>query len=438
MDMGSDKVIGLGLAGAGTVGGGVVKAFREKEQFFRKDLGLPVKLARIVDADASRFAALPTGDAVCSGDLTDILGDQGIGIVIELIGGTTTAKDFILSALARGKHVVTANKALLALHGPEIFEAAERNEVSVYFEASVGGGMPVIKTIREALVGNDASSVKTIINGTCNYILTRMAATGLPFAEALREAQAKGYAEANPALDIGGGDSGHKVAIIASLLHSGYLPFSAVSVEGISGLTPEDIEYADELGYVIKLLGIVERKGPDAPIEARVHPAMLRREHILASVSDAFNAVLLHGNNVGDILLYGKGAGELPTASAVMSDIADVARNILGGTPRRLSMGYYREARRLPVKPLAEHVSRYYLRFSVVDRPGVLAAIATVFGKHSISISSVMQREAVEGQSVPVIFLTHEAVEAGLRAALAEIAVMDFNLAATQVIRIED
>jgi homoserine dehydrogenase len=435
--MGSDKEIGIGLAGAGTVGGGFVKAFREKGDFFREELGLPLRLVRVVDADASRLGRLPTGDALCSGRLGDILDDPSIAIAIELIGGTKVAKDFILAALAAGKHVVTANKALLALHGPEIFEAAERNDVSVYFEASVGGGMPVIKTIREAMVGNDVSSVKTIINGTCNYILTSMTARSLPFAEVLREAQAKGYAEADPELDVGGGDSGHKVAIIASLLHSGFVPFSEVSVEGISQVTPEDIEYADELGYVVKLLGIIERQGAEAPIEARVHPAMLRKEHILASVSDAFNAVLLRGNNVGDILLYGKGAGELPTASAVMSDIADAARNILGGTPRRLPMGYYRESRRLPVKPLAEHVSRYYLRFSVVDRPGVLAAIASVFGKHSISISSVVQREAVEGQSTPVIFLTHEAVEASLRSALAEIAVMDFNLAATQVIRIE-
>ena len=213
--------------------------------------------------------------------------------------------------------------------------------------------MPVIKTIRESMVGNDVSSVKTIINGTCNYILTRMTARALPFEDALKEAQAQGYAEADPELDVGGGDSGHKVAIIASLLHSGFIPFSDVSVEGISRLTPEDIEYAGELGYVIKLLGIIERdRTPRLQIELRVHPAMLRREHILASVSDAFNAVLLRGSKVGDILLYGKGAGELPTASAVMSDIADAARNILGGTPRRLSMDYYCESKRLPVKSL--------------------------------------------------------------------------------------
>ncbi len=434
----SDKGIGIGLAGAGTVGGGVVKVFREREGFFRRELRLPLLLSRIVDAEPSRFAKLPTGDALCSARLGDILEDPDIGIAIELIGGTGIARDFILAALAKGKHVVTANKALLALHGPEIFEAAERHDVSVYFEAAVGGGMPVIKTIREAMVGNHVSSVKTIINGTCNYILTRMTARGLSFAEALGEAQAKGYAEADPTLDVGGGDSGHNVAILASLLHAGFVPFSELSIEGISELTPEDIEYAGELGYVVKLLGIIEREGDEAPIEARVHPSMLKKGHILASVSDAFNAVLLRGSNVGDVLLYGKGAGELPTASAVMSDIADAARDILGDTPRRMSMDYYRESKRLPLKPLDEHVSRYYLRFSVVDRPGVLASIASIFGKHSISIASVVQREAIEGQSIPVIFLTHEAVEANLRAALAEIAAMDFNRAVTQVIRMED
>jgi homoserine dehydrogenase len=434
----SDKGIGIGLAGAGTVGGGVVKVFREREGFFRRELRLPLRLSHIVDAEASRIAKLPTGDAHCSARLGDILEDPDIGIAIELIGGTGIARDFILAALAKGKHVVTANKALLALHGPEIFETAERNDVSVYFEAAVGGGMPVIKTIREAMVGNHVSSVKTIINGTCNYILTRMTAQGLSFAEALKEAQARGYAEADPTLDVGGGDSGHKVAILASLLHAGFVPFSELSVEGISELTPEDIEYAGELGYVVKLLGIIEREGDEAPIEARVHPSMLKKGHILASVSDAFNAVLLRGSNVGDVLLYGKGAGELPTASAVMSDITDAARDILGGTPRRMSMDYYRESKRLPLKPLGEHVSRYYLRFSVVDRPGVLASIASIFGKHSISIASVVQREAVEGQSIPVIFLTHEAVEANLRAAIAEIAAMDFNRAVTQVIRMED
>jgi len=298
--------------------------------------------------------------------------------------------------------------------------------------------MPVIKTIREAMIGNDISSARTIINGTCNYILTRMTHEGRPFAEILAEAQAKGYAEADPELDVGGGDSGHKVAIMASLLYDGYVPYSSVSVEGIKDMAPEDIAFARELGYVVKLLGVIRRERPDSPIEVRVHPAMLRKDHILASVSDVFNAVLLRGSAVGDILLYGKGAGEMPTASAVVSDIVDVARNIAGGTPRRLSMDYYDEARPLPVKGIDQLVSRYYLRFSVLDVPGVLAAIASVFARHSISIASVVQRGAVEGESVPVIFVTHNAVEASVRAALAEVEAMDFIRAPTRIIRIEE
>jgi homoserine dehydrogenase len=432
------KEIGIGLVGAGVVGGGVVKVFRGQESFFRDKLGLPLRLARVVDKDASRFSGLPTGDALLSSSAEDVLGDPGVDIAVELIGGTGYARDFVLEALRRGKHVVTANKALLAKHGPEIFREAERRDVSVWFEASVGGGMPVIKTIREAMIGNDISSARTIINGTCNYILTRMTQEGRAFADVLRDAQSKGYAEADPELDVGGGDSGHKVAIMASLLYDGYVPFSSVSVEGIKDMAPEDIAFARELGYVVKLLGVIRRDRPDSPIEVRVHPAMLRKDHILSSVSDVFNAVLLRGSATGDILLYGKGAGEMPTASAVVSDIVDVARNIAGGTPRRLAMDYYDESRPLPVKGIDKLVSRYYLRFSVLDVPGVLAAIASVFARHSISIASVVQRDAVEGESVPLIFVTHEAVEANVRAALAEVEAMDFVRARTRVLRIEE
>ena len=426
------KEIRIGIAGAGTVGSGAIKVFREQERFFREDLGLPLKLARIVDKDLRRFQGLPTGDAICSARAEDILEDPSIDIAIELIGGIGYAREFILAALAKGKHVVTANKALLAQHGPEIFCAAEDNDVSVYFEASVGGGMPIIKTIREAMVANDIASVKAIINGTCNYILTRMTRERLAFDETLRAAQAAGYAEADPELDVSGGDSGHKVAIMASLLYHGYVPYSSVSVEGIKDIAKADIEFARELGYTIKLLGIIERREKDSPIEVRVHPALLRDGHILASVSDAFNAVLLRGGAVGDILLYGKGAGELPTASAVIGDLVDVARNIAGGTPRRLAMDYYHESRSLPIRSVDELVSRYYLRFSVMDVAGVLASIASTFGKHSISISRVVQPEAVEGQAIPVVFMTHDSVEANLRAALAEIEVYGLHIGADE------
>jgi homoserine dehydrogenase len=432
------KTINIGLIGAGTVGGGVAKILARKLGMFRERLGLDLRLSRIAEKDASRLAALPVGDAVCSRDADDVLGDAGIGIVVELIGGTTVAREVVLRALARGKHVITANKALIAEHGPELFAASEKAGVSLYFEASVGGGMPVIKTIREALVGNDVVSIKTIINGTCNYILTQMAAHGWSFAQALAEAQRLGYAEAEPALDVEGRDAGHKVAIMASLVHGGYVPFERLAIEGITQIAAEDIAFASELGYCIKLLGIIRKEAPDAEVDVRVHPAMLHREHILASVSGVFNAVLLEGDAVGPILLYGRGAGEMPTASAVVSDIVDVARNIVSGQPLRISMDYYAHDKALALKRLDHVHSRYYLRFSVVDRPGVLAAIAASLGKQGISIASVMQKESHESDFVPVIFLTHSAVEKALRAAVAEVEEMDFVRQKTQVIRIVD
>jgi homoserine dehydrogenase len=432
------RTINIGLIGAGTVGGGVVKLLARKSGSFDELLGLPLRLARIADQATARFAELPVGDARCSASADDVLRDDEIDIVVELIGGTTTAKDVILEALRRGKHVVTANKALIAEHGPVLFQAAHEAGASLYFEASVGGGMPAIKTIREALVGNDVVSITTIINGTCNYILTQMAAHGWDFAQALGEAQRLGFAEADPALDVEGRDAGHKVAIMASLVHGGYVPYDELSIEGITRITPEDIAVARELGYCIKLLGIIRRDHQDHELDVRVHPAMLHQDHILASVSGVFNAILLEGDAVGPILLYGRGAGEMPTASAVVSDIVDVARNLQSGTPLRIPMDYYAHDNALRLKPLDTLRSRYYLRFSVEDEPGVLAAIATAFGRHRISIASVMQKEINHPDFVPVIFLTHDAVEKAVRDAVAEVERLPFVRRPTQVIRIED
>jgi len=428
--------ISLGLVGAGTVGGGVVKLLARRCASLRHELGLNIRLARIADKVTSRFTELPVGDAVCTADAGDVLNDKSIQVVIELVGGTTFAKKLILEALSNGKHVITANKALIAEHGPELFETAEQHGVSVYFEASVGGGMPVIKTIREGLVGNDVVSVKTIINGTCNYILTRMSNEGLPFDRVLKQAQQKGYAEADPALDVGGGDSGHKVAIMASLICGGYVPFDSISREGITSISKEDIAYAKELGYTIKLLGII-KKGADGVLDVRVHPAMLHTNHILASVSDVYNAVLLEGDAVGQILLYGRGAGEMPTASAVVSDVVDIARNISGKSPKRIPMSFYSWSKKITVKPIDEVVARYYLRFSVVDRPGVLASIASFLGREGISIASVIQKESF-ANTVPVIFLTHTSSEKGIKTALSQIEHMDYIRNKTQVIRIEE
>jgi homoserine dehydrogenase len=432
------REIVIGIVGAGTVGGGVVKILSQRLDKIKNQLGLPIRLSRIVDKDAGRFAALPVGDAVCSADAQDILRDDAIQIIIELVGGTTFAKELVLAALARKKHVITANKALLAEHGPAIFEAAAENNVSVYFEAAVGGGMPVIKTIREGLVGNEISSVTTIINGTCNYILTKMTAEGLAFAAVLKEAQKKGYAETDPTLDVGGGDTGHKIAILASLVSGGYVPFHSISIEGIAGISKEDIAFGQELGYTVKLLGIIKKNAPDGELDVRVHPAMLHGSHILASVSNAYNAVLIEGDAIGRILLYGKGAGEMPTASAVVSDIVDAARNISGATPVRIPMHHYTASRRVNVQPIASVTGRYYLRFTVRDRPGVLASIAGHLGKEGISIASVLQKEGFPEKGVPVIIITHAATHANVLAALAAIEKTDYIKDRTQVIRIAD
>ena len=430
------STIKIGLVGAGTVGGGVVRVLDKRREYFKNELGLDIKLACVVDTARERFAQLPVGDAVCSCDANDILNDDSIQVVVELVGGTGFARTLVLDALKRGKHVVTANKALIALHGPEIFEAADAAGVSLYFEASVGGGIPVIKSIRESLAGNDIFSVRTIINGTCNYILTRMSLEGLPFADVLKQAQEKGYAEADPALDVEGGDTGHKVAILASLVSGGYVEYGSFPVEGITKISKEDIEFARELGYTIKLLGVIRKS--DYGLDVRVHPAMLHDDHILASVSNVYNAVLLEGDATGQVLLYGRGAGELPTASAAVSDIIDVARNIAGNSPVRVPMGYYRSGRRMGVIPVEQINSRYYLRFTVSDTPGVLASIASHLGRQGISLASVMQKEGSGGGGVPVIFITHNASEQGVQSALSQIEKEKYVCAPTQLIRIED
>ncbi|KMQ51255.1 Homoserine dehydrogenase [Chitinispirillum alkaliphilum] len=429
--------IRIGLVGAGTVGGGVVKILNSRGKLFNSELGAPLVLARVVDKDERKVKDLPVGSAVCSSDFSDILEDETISVVVELVGGTTFAKKVVLDSLNRGKHVVTANKALVAEHGPEIFETAQKNGVSVYFEASVGGGMPIIKSVREGLIGNDIVSIKTIINGTCNYILTRMTAEGLPFDEVLKEAQARGYAEADPTLDIGGGDTAHKVTILASLVSGGYVPFENVYCEGITSIRKEDIEFATELGYTIKLLGVI-KKSAGSKVEARVHPVMLHADHILTSVSNEFNAVLLEGDSVGPVLLYGKGAGEMPTASAVISDIIDTARNIISGHQVRIPMEYYSSDKEVEIFPVENISGRYYLRFTVADKPGVLADITKKLGMEKISIASVMQEEGHADHSVPVIILTHTASEKGIRNALADIEKSNYIRSTTQVIRIED
>lgn len=430
--------INIGVVGAGTVGGGVVKIFNKQGLFFNTKIGLSVHLKRIVDINTSLFEQLPIGDALCTDNVDDIINDPDIQIVVELIGGISIARTFVLRALKAGKHVVTANKALVAEYGPEIFQTAEACGVSVYFEGSVGGGMPTIKTMRESVIGNEIFSVETIINGTCNFILTQMTQHGYTFDAALKSAQEKGFAEADPSFDIRGIDTAHKLAIIASLLYGGYVPYRKIYCEGITHITAEDIAFAQSLGYCVKLLGIVKKKENEPIVDIRIHPAMLHNNHILASVANEVNAVYLQGDAVGPLLLYGKGAGQMPTASAVVGDIIDVARNITHNSGRRIYMDFYSPDREISVLPISKVCTRYYMRFSVVEKPKVLAAITSVLGDHGISIASVIQKEIATDDCVPVIMLTHKAREDAIQKAIVQIERNDIIKNKTQIIRIEE
>jgi homoserine dehydrogenase len=359
--------------------------------------------------------ALPAG--VLTQEVNRVLEDPAIEIVVELVGGTTVAKEFILRALRAGKAVVTANKALLAKFGGELFAAAEKGGADLYYEASVGGGIPIIKALREGLAANRFHAIIGILNGTCNYILTRMEQEGAPFAEVLKAAQAAGYAEANPALDVDGIDTAHKATILASLAFGEWFRLEQMHVEGIREVALQDIQYAATLGYRIKLLAIIREAG--GQVQLRVHPALIPARSLLGTVDGVFNAVLVNGEPVGTTLYYGRGAGRDATASAVVADILDVGRNLAGGSRRRIPAFRHHRAFQ-DVLPASEIRSRYYLRFQVQDRPGVLALIAGVFGQHSISIASVTQKEAA-APSVPIVILTHEAREADMQAALAEL-----------------
>jgi len=428
------KTCCVGLVGFGTVGTGVAKILLHQGEQLRAKTGIRLVLKRVCDIDTSRDRGLRLPAGVLTTELGAVLHDPEIEAVVELIGGTTIAKDVILAAIAAGKPVVTANKALLAESGRELFSAARQRGVSISFEASVGGGIPIIAALRDGLIANDIESIIGIVNGTCNYILSKMASGGASYQDALAEAQRLGYAEHDPRLDVDGIDTAHKLAILAALGFAADFHYHEIYVEGITRTDPADIACAAELGYTLKLLAIGKRIGNE--LELRVHPTLLPSEHPLASVHDVFNAICVRGSAVGDTMFYGRGAGQMPTASAVVSDLIDVLLGNAQRTFERLRL-FPGRTESLRVRSIEEVETRYYLRFSALDRPGVLAKIAGEFGAHNISIASVVQKERHATQAVPLIIMTHQAREADLRAAIAGILPQGIVEGSPVVIRVE-
>jgi homoserine dehydrogenase len=429
--------INIGLLGFGTIGTGVVRVLQKNADVLQQRLGAPVELLKIADLDITTDRGVQVEQGILTTNVEDVISHPEIDLVIELIGGYEPAKSFLLKAIANGKHVVTANKALMAVHGQEIIAAANKAGVSVMFEAAVGGGIPVISPIKESLGANRFSSVLGILNGTCNYILTKMTDHGSEFAAVLKEAQQLGYAEADPTFDIEGVDTAHKIALLSGLCFGTRVDFNQVYIEGISNIDAVDISFAKQMGYKIKLLAIGKNHGDQ--IEVRVHPTMIPAEDQLAEVDGVFNAVRLTGDFVGPTLLYGSGAGMDPTASAVMGDVMAISRDILSGARLRVPiMGCCEEAiQSLPIQPMSEIISHYYLHFKSLDRPGVLARIAGCLGNYDISIQSMIQPERHDADCVPIVLMTHAAKEADVVKALKEIEAFDITCQTPRLIRVE-
>ncbi len=437
------EAVGVGLVGFGTIGTGVVKVLLRNAEVIEQRLGFPLRLLRIADLDTETDRGVDLGNVRFDSDADGLIEDPEIGIVIELIGGYGVARDLTLRSIERGKHVVTANKALLAVHGREIFDAARKQGVDVAFEASVGGGIPILRSMREGLSANRILSLHGIVNGTTNYVLTEMEETGEAFEPVLKRAQDLGYAEADPSFDVDGIDAAHKLTLLAAMAFGAELAFEDIPTEGIRGLTPLDFEAAEEFGYRIKMLAIAKLREDEGRerIEARVHPTMIPSKDLLARVDGAMNAVAVTGDAVGPTLFYGAGAGEMPTASAVVADVMEVAREIQRGSAGRVApLSYVPDAlQQKPMVPLGELVARCYLALSVRDQPGVLGEIASILGEHQVSIESMIQkaRDHAAG-AVPIVVLTHPAPEAAVRSALARVDALPAVVAPTRLIRIEE
>ncbi len=432
------KPIRIALLGCGTVGGGVVKLLRRNATEYARKLGRSLELAGIADRSLKPDRALGITPKLITRDSAALVARPDIDIVVELFGGHQPARSLILKALAAGKDVVTGNKALLAEHGGEIFRTAAHHGLAVGFEASVGGGIPIIRTLRQALAGDRQRAVYGIVNGTCNSILTTMTEHGVEFQMALAQAQKSGIAEPDPTLDIEGHDAAHKLCLLVTLAFGVLLKPDQVHTEGITRVTQSDIAYARELGFAIKLLAIAKEDG--GAIEARVHPTMIASSHLLAGVGGAFNAIYIHGEALGSTMYWGLGAGQMPTATAVMADVLEIARDrIVGSTARSHALGLPVEhVRRAHVKPMDDVVCEYYLRFMARDKPGVLGSIASILGRNGISIASVIQKDRGVEKTVPIIMRTHDTPERNLKRAFSHIRRLKMVDADPAFIRIEE
>jgi homoserine dehydrogenase len=430
------KPVSVGILGLGTVGAGVAKVLLSHREELEEKIGAPIVLAAVADLDITNpRMGLTLGDLPLTTDPAKVLDDPAVDIVVELIGGLEPARRYILRALANGKHVVTANKALLATHGEELYAEARRQGRMLAFEAAVAGGIPLIRSVKEGLVANRITSLYGILNGTSNYILSKMTDEGQEFSRVLAEAQAHGYAEADPTFDVEGIDSAHKLQILATLAFRTSVKLRDIYVEGISKITPQDITLAREMGFRIKLLAIA--KAGNGTLELRVHPTMIPESSPMSAVSGVFNAIFLSGDVVNDLMFYGHGAGQMPTASSVWADVVEIARRLAAGQaaiPQDLPV---LGRNPLALKPIEEVVSAYYLYVSALDQPAVLAQVAGILGKHEISIASVIQKVRQHAKAVPVVMMTHEAREGPMQRALQEINALPVVVSATRMIRVE-
>lgn len=426
------KTINIALLGLGTVGQGIVNVLKENNHEISQKVGFPINIKTVLVRNIEKAKAFDDNLNLTT-DFSDIINDAEINIVVEVMGGENPARQYMLQALQAKKHVITANKDVVALHGREMFEAAAAHKVDFMFEASVGGGIPIIRPLKQCLTANKITEVMGIVNGTTNYMLTKMSNEGMDYTQVLKEAQEKGYAESDPTADVGGLDAARKLAILSSIAFNTKVSLNDVYVEGITKITPDDIKYAKELGYVVKLLAIA-KDNVDNGIEVRVHPAFISNKHPLSSVNDVFNAIYINGNAVGEAMFYGRGAGSLPTASAVVADVIDVARNIVHDMSGRILCTCFEDKK---IASIDESISSYYIRLLVKDEPGVLALIAGAFGDQKVSLGSVIQKQKLNNQA-ELVLLTGAISDVNIQKALTNIKSLNVVTEVYNVIRVEE